>query len=284
MAGSTPETTYSAPAGAQQRARRPPRRPHHHRHVELAHDRGHRHPGEQHRQLRQPAVGFDRSQPERVRLLGGGYARLRRPHQLALDSTNTDGGSRTIDYALNVASPTLCGIGAPCVADAQAAPLGPARFCLGGTSDLDASGSTLTGCSGTAVYQWFQGGNPLAGATAATYSIPTSLAAGAYSYTVQVSCSTQAGCSDLSAPLPTQIDPLPLVVNLLKGKKVAPSNVYFEWLQENTAVGGYRIYRTSNPTLIPVAHAGTAGVSLAASTAPNPRRYPRPSSATCRQR
>ncbi len=67
-------------------------------------------------------------------------------------------------------------------------------LCLGYSSATQLT-VTTSNCSGSASYQWKRNGSVVSGATASSYTLPTGLAAGSYSYTVVVSCG---GCTTTS--------------------------------------------------------------------------------------
>jgi hypothetical protein len=197
------------------------------------------------------------------------------PFTLRLVLSNTDGGSRTVDFPFNVAGGVNCtACAGVCTAVATATPAGPLRLCEGGTVTLDASGSVLNGCSGVKQYQWFEGGGAIPGETLATYDVPTNLTPGSYAYSVEVSCSTAPTCSAQSATIDLQVDPTPLGVFELKAVKKGGVDVEFTWQVAATATGGYRLYRVNNgdKTLVDDANAGTPppNVTLEGQTIPDP--------------
>ncbi|GBD05281.1 hypothetical protein HRbin20_00862 [bacterium HR20] len=75
-----------------------------------------------------------------------------------------------------------------------------------------ASGPTLTssvsGCSGSVSYQWMKNGNPISGATASTYTVPTGLSTGNHTYTLVVTCG---GCSVTSNSITVVVTAAPSV-------------------------------------------------------------------------
>ncbi len=75
---------------------------------------------------------------------------------------------------------------------------GPARYCAGNVRRLDASRSTVLGCTSTPTYQWRLGGAPIAAATGVNYDVAQP--AGAYSYTVDVTCPGGPAVTDTLAP------------------------------------------------------------------------------------
>ena len=78
-----------------------------------------------------------------------------------------------------------------CAADARI-DAATTTVCTGETLTLDGSGSTLTDCSGSAVYEWFRDGAPYD--TGATTTVQESVA-GSYEYRLQLTCSGDPACT-----------------------------------------------------------------------------------------
>ena len=189
---------------------------------------------------------------------------------LRLSLTGSEGLARSLDLTLPVASPcTICRNA--CAIAATAAATGPTRLCPGTGGMMDAGTSTVTGCTGGPVYQWFEGLTPIPGANAVTWAIPATLSPGNYSYEVEVSCLSQPTCVSRSAPVSVSVDPLPLGLARLVARKVG-ADIAFSWTLEPTATGGYHGYRTTLKTEIPFARLNSTkpNVRPAFSTAPDP--------------
>lgn len=74
--------------------------------------------------------------------------------------------------------------------------------------------ASVTGCSSTPTYQWRQNGSNISGATQSSYTIPTGLAPGPYTYTVVVSCG---GCTATSNSVTVMITSLGTVSIAIQG-------------------------------------------------------------------
>jgi gliding motility-associated-like protein len=129
---------------------------------------------------------------------------------------------------------------------------GNPAFCQGTQTVLNASSSLpSTGAS----YQWYQGGNPIGGATGVTYTVT---AAGSY----QVQVTNTAGCDSLSAATNVTVNPLPAVT--INGQQDA-TVLICSGVDTVLAGGGAVAYSWStsaNTSFITYTAAGTATVTV----------------------
>ncbi|GIV53862.1 MAG: hypothetical protein KatS3mg039_0380 [Candidatus Kapaibacterium sp.] len=84
---------------------------------------------------------------------------------------------------------------------------GSTSLCVGYSSGPTLT-SSVVGCTSTATYQWHVNGNPISGATGATYVVPSGLSAGTYTYTLVVTCGS---CSATSSSVTVTVSPSPSV-------------------------------------------------------------------------
>src|SRR5690606_13998318 len=64
---------------------------------------------------------------------------------------------------------------------------GSTSLCTGYSSGPTLT-SSVSNCSGTAQYQWYQNSVAIVGATSSSYTVPAGLSAGTYTYTLVVTC------------------------------------------------------------------------------------------------
>ena len=158
--------------------------------------------------------------------------------------------------------------GAPSVAAAATAYAEPDTYCQGGTGTLDALGSFCGDSGVPSGYQWRRDSQDLAGETAVTHTIPPTEPAGAYEYSVAITC--PGGAMDESdAQRVTIVPPPPEVGPTLSVVAVptisAPASLTFMW----TDVAGaddYAVFQdTGNgpfATMTGVASSGSPGLTV----------------------
>jgi len=140
-------------------------------------------------------------------------------------------------------------------------PQGPTTFCAGNSVNLQAN----TGAGYT--YQWYRGGNPLAGATASVY---TAALTGAY--TVEV---TNGTCVTLSAPIAVTITQAPVAVITPSGpttfcqgdavvlRTVNTTGLTYQWTRGGVNIPGATTYSYTAST------SGDYNVNLSDGTCPS---------------
>ncbi len=123
-------------------------------------------------------------------------------------------------------------------------------LCVGYGSGPSISAS-LSGCNGSsASYQWKQNGATISGATESSYTVPTGLSAGTYSYSVVVSCGS---CTGTSAQTSVTVNPVPTVsitpasqaacvgyssCTTLSSSLSGCSSASYQWYKNGTALSG----------------------------------------------
>jgi hypothetical protein len=80
-------------------------------------------------------------------------------------------------------------------------------LCTGYSSGPTLS-SSISGCSGSVTYQWRLNGNAISGATGSTYTVPSGLSAGTYTYTLVITCG---GCSATSNNITVTVNSSPTI-------------------------------------------------------------------------
>src|SRR5690606_34783968 len=84
---------------------------------------------------------------------------------------------------------------------------GSTSLCTGYSSGPTLT-SSVSNCSGTAQYQWYQNSVAIVGATSSSYTVPAGLSAGTYTYTLVVTCGS---CSATSNSVTVTVSPSPSV-------------------------------------------------------------------------
>ncbi|GIV53860.1 MAG: hypothetical protein KatS3mg039_0378 [Candidatus Kapaibacterium sp.] len=128
---------------------------------------------------------------------------------------------------------------------------GSTNLCTGYSSGPTLT-SSVSNCSGTAQYQWYQNSVAIVGATGSSYTVPAGLSAGTYTYTLVVTCGS---CSATSNSVTVTVSPSPTVTisasgstNLCTGYSSGPTltssvsncsgTAQYQWYQNSVAIVG----------------------------------------------
>ncbi|MFC2171236.1 LVIVD repeat-containing protein [Acidobacteriota bacterium] len=142
----------------------------------------------------------------------------------------------------------------PCQVTAQVLPPGPITVCQGNEVILDGSSSQTSGCAGELLFQWYEDGSLVNGATQQAYTIPASHQIGQFTIRLDVTCATDPSCSDSDGvTVDILTDSWPTVrSNSLRLSKV-PDDHTFAWELESGA-GEFNIHRTATRSDLPDLH------------------------------
>jgi len=154
---------------------------------------------------------------------------------------------------------------APCLVVADVQPASVA-VCAGSEVTLDGSASLITNCgSGGAVYQWYEGGVPIAGETNDGLVIPDTHAAGVFDFRLDVGCSTDPSCTDSATASVTLLeDRFPTIDrDSLRVRKIDATSDLLSW-SIAAGTGETNVHRTVVPgelsvgSVTPATLAGTS--------------------------
>lgn len=106
----------------------------------------------------------------------------------------------------------------------------PTPVCETSSYLLDGTGTYAIGCSNL-LYQWYENGLPISGATSLTYTVPANHAPGTFACTLVATCSENPSQTDTSNPADVQVVPMPPEVpnSLLLNKINAGTQIHFVW-------------------------------------------------------
>ncbi len=129
---------------------------------------------------------------------------------------------------------------------------------------MDAAGSYCADAGGIAGYQWREDGAPIPGATLISYTIPSSQPAGAFDYSVEISCS--GGATDESAAVQVSVVPPPGLVGATLTVGRSAGDLVFNWA-DVAGADEYAVYSSTDPStatftgLVGISPSGTTGLT-----------------------
>ena len=135
---------------------------------------------------------------------------------------------------------------------------------------LDALGSYCTACrSGSFFFQWLEDGLPIPGATSVVYDIPAGHAAGAYDYSVSMSCPFHFLCDAESGPVQLTFDTSSAAVGSTLTVDRSGPDMVLQWT-DVAGVSDYVVYSSSTPSGVFTQEVGSAPSGQPGLTVPLP--------------